>query len=152
MIPVTGYSGWSVDEYGNAYENGVLVPGHAQDSGHILLGHFKYRRAILVCTAFHGPPPEHDSMACHKDDVGGNDIPSNLYWGNASSNARDAWRNGRRAACGSKASGSKLIEEQVIEIRHIYPSMSRKQLAKMYGVSGITIHHNINRVTWTHVP
>ncbi|QZE10892.1 HNH endonuclease [Gordonia phage ChisanaKitsune] len=48
----------------------------------------------LVCLAFHGPRPP-GLEACHADDDGWNNIPSNLSWGTPSKNGHDKVRNGR---------------------------------------------------------
>lgn len=49
----------------------------------------------LMLVTFTGPPPSDISIACHKDDDITNNRISNLYWGTHSSNARDAFANGK---------------------------------------------------------
>ena len=49
---------------------------------------------ILVCTAFHGPPPTPEHEVCHWDDVKTNNHVSNLRWGTRADNVGDMARNG----------------------------------------------------------
>ena len=147
------FPGWEADNEGNVYLHGAEVDGHAQDSGHVLLGHYKIRRARIVCNAWHGPSPTDKPFALHKNDYGWDDTPGNLYWGSDSDNRKDAWRNGQIAACGEKASGSKLTEQEVIEIRikHASGAYSQRYLANIYQVSNVTINHIVHRITWRHI-
>jgi hypothetical protein len=48
---------------------------------------------VLVCEAFHGPPPP-GAWALHRDDNPLNNTPENLYWGTPSDNEYDKVRNG----------------------------------------------------------
>lgn len=48
----------------------------------------------LMCATFHGPQPSPRHMVCHKNDVGDDNRPENLYWGTAADNRRDMERNG----------------------------------------------------------
>lgn len=45
----------------------------------------------LVCEAFHGPPPDPKSQACHKNDVGTDNRAENLEWGSQSYNERQKY-------------------------------------------------------------
>lgn len=49
---------------------------------------------IVVCTVFNGPKPFKGALCLHWDDIGSNNTPDNLYWGNHEKNAEDAKRNG----------------------------------------------------------
>jgi hypothetical protein len=51
---------------------------------------------VLVAEAFLKKPNWSDRV-CHKDDNGHNNHVSNLYWGDASTNGKDAYRHGRHA-------------------------------------------------------
>lgn len=48
---------------------------------------------VMVCEAFHGPPPP-GAWALHRDDDHSNNTPENLYWGTPSENEYDKVRNG----------------------------------------------------------
>ena len=45
----------------------------------------------LVCEAFHGPPPDPKSMACHKNDIGTDNRAENLEWGSQSYNEKQKY-------------------------------------------------------------
>lgn len=53
--------------------------------------------AAVILLTFIGPAPEGKKMARHLDDTRSNNRLSNLAWGSASDNMRDAVRNGRHA-------------------------------------------------------
>lgn len=59
-----------------------------------------YQVHRLVLEAFEGPAPD-GMIACHWDDVPGNNYLSNLRWDTASANYDDAVRNGRRLKAGA---------------------------------------------------
>lgn len=52
---------------------------------------------VLVAKAFLPPKPPGADRVCHRDDDHANNVPSNLYWGDASTNGKDAYRNGRHS-------------------------------------------------------
>ncbi|AGT11852.1 HNH endonuclease [Mycobacterium phage ThreeRngTarjay] len=51
--------------------------------------------AVLVALAFHGLPPEGKGHALHRDGDMYNNVPENLYWGDARDNVQDTIRHGR---------------------------------------------------------
>lgn len=53
---------------------------------------------VLVAKAFLGKCPADCDRVCHKNDVPDNNYWRNLYWGNASTNGKDSYRNGRKPA------------------------------------------------------
>lgn len=91
---------WEADEQGRVYRNGVEVRQNLVESRRegwyfqVSLGRgrmvFVHR---LVAFAFHGDPPEWAPMVCHRNDVGTDNRPSNLYWGNHLTNAWDREEN-----------------------------------------------------------
>jgi len=56
-----------------------------------------------------------------------------------------------RKAIGEKAPTSKLTVKQVLSIREEYPSLTKADLAKKYGISHPAICAIINRKTWCHI-
>ncbi|MEO0603264.1 MAG: HNH endonuclease signature motif containing protein [Myxococcota bacterium] len=48
---------------------------------------------VLVCTAWHGPPPFEGALVLHWDDDPTNNRPDNLRWGTRKENAEDFARN-----------------------------------------------------------
>lgn len=55
--------------------------------------------------------------------------------------------------CGEDHHLSRLTEEQVLAIRKEYVKgvVGHKKLAKKYGVTSMTIHLIVNRITWKHI-
>lgn len=107
-LPVVGYEGYyEVSSLGRVRN---VAPGPGRRKGHVLSPsqgtryaqialcrdghprtHYVHR---LVCVAFHGPPPDGLTDVLHWDDNPRNNEVSNLRWGTASDNLRDAVRNG----------------------------------------------------------
>ncbi|MEO0600369.1 MAG: HNH endonuclease signature motif containing protein [Myxococcota bacterium] len=48
---------------------------------------------VLVCTAWHGPPPFEGAIVLHHNDVSSDNRPENLRWGTHRENAADRQRN-----------------------------------------------------------
>lgn len=46
---------------------------------------------------------------------------------------------------------SKLTNEQVLEVRSLYPKLTIKELAKKFGRGESTISHIVHRRTWNHI-
>ena len=82
-----------------------------------------------------------------------NNHPTNLEVITKSENAKHALHTLGKLANRSMP-GAKLTAQQVIEIRGLYDSRSlaQKEIAKMYGVSDVTIRNIGRRVKWTHIP
>ena len=89
----------------------------------------------------------------HIDGDGMNNHPTNLEVITKSENAKHALHTLGKLANRSMP-GAKLTAQQVIEIRGLYDSRSlaQKEIAKMYGVSDVTIRNIGRRVKWTHIP
>lgn len=98
---IVGYEGaYIVSSIGRVQRvdtNTILKPYKCKDGYlHAVL----YRRnkrankriSRLVCEAFNGPPPFPSAMALHKDGIGNNDTPGNLYWGTHDENMMDLKR------------------------------------------------------------
>lgn len=105
----------------------------------------------LVCLAFHGEPPEGKPWALHKDDVPGNNVPWNLYWGSPGENCKDKDRNGNTPRK-EKHHSTILTEAQVADIKARYKPKTKKNgsfaLAKEYGVHRTTIENIVSGRTW----
>lgn len=77
----------------------VLKPTVKEDGYHrvaVWLDGRRVWRSVhkLVCLAYHGPQPDKQSMACHRDGNKDRNEYRNLYWGDAKSNYLDAVRHG----------------------------------------------------------
>jgi len=88
----------------------------------------------------------------HKDHNKKNNVVTNLEWVTHQENVDYAKQHGVLAR-GSKNGSSKLIEHQVIQIRHQYNNtgISIDNLCNRYNVSKTTIYGIVNNKTWTHV-
>lgn len=76
----------------------------------------------------------------------------NLEWVTISENGFHAYKNGLQiSAKGEKANGSKLKNEQILEIRKIGKTLPIKELANLYNISISTISMIINNKIWTHI-
>jgi len=112
--------------------------------------HVKVHHA--VAEAFLGPKPP-GAFVCHRNDIPTDNRPANLYYGDASTNMLDAYRNGkhsRRGNRGEKGSAAKLTWKQVRDIRrqHANGGVSHRRLARDYGVVHATIWAILHNVTW----
>jgi hypothetical protein len=97
-----------------------------------------YSQAIhrIVARAFLGAPPPGKTMVCHKDGNPLNNVPSNLYYGDATDNGRDAMVHG--TTCSGSRNGNAVLTENQIGIILSSPK-SGYRLAKEMGVSNSTI-------------
>jgi hypothetical protein len=106
--------------------------------------------------------PSGDNPACCK--------PAHLWLGTIADNQRDMMLKGRgrgatgddsgrrthpeRTARGERASGARLRESDVVEIRRLYTDqhISHRDLAIHFGVGKSTIGSILNGATWSHLP
>ena len=77
--------------------------------------------------------------------------PEHLFLGTEAENHKDKADKGRSAR-GIKNASAKLTEEQVIEIRKIYPGIkSTRKIAILFNVSKGTIKRIVNYTGWKHI-
>ena len=102
-----------------------------------------------VAEAFLGPKPPGAYVCHHNDDRFDNRV-ENLYYGNASTNLRDAYRNGCRSAAGEHHPRAKFTWRQVraIRKRHAAGGVTIAQSARDYGVSETAIRQIVHNRTW----
>jgi hypothetical protein len=92
----------------------------------------------LALESFVGLRPD-GMVACHQNDVPGDNQLENLRWDTPLANAADALRNGRIAK-GSEASGAKLSDEDVVAIRALRRrGKSQEEVGALFGVHRSTI-------------
>lgn len=81
--------------------------------------------------------------------------PSHLFLGTDGDNVRDCIAKGRMRRCpalGERASGAKMTEAKVIEIRKLAADGIRQvALAKQFGIRQCTISQIIRRDSWKHI-
>ena len=73
--------------------------------------------------------------------------------GSQQDNMRDMVKKGRaNKAKGERAGRTKITEEQVIAIRKLWKTgrYLQKEIAEMYGVTGMNISHIVREKTWNH--
>jgi hypothetical protein len=75
---VPGAPGFFADQDGYVWCNGFRRSGAVDTDGTVWID--GTLRAVLVCSAFHGPAPTPDSTVTHLDGVNDNDLPTNLAW------------------------------------------------------------------------
>lgn len=95
-------------------------------------------------------------FVCHSCDVPSCCNPDHLFVGTPADNSRDAVRKNRMSRkariTGSAVPFSKLSAEQVIEIRHQASSgVSRKEIARAFGVTVPAVGYIVRRNVWKHV-
>ena len=82
-----------------------------------------------------------------------NNHVSNLEWATRSENGLHAFRIGLKSKKGEKATGSKLTEEKVHNIRHMRASgVSNRTLATLYNMDIGSIRQVYVGKSWSHVP
>jgi len=106
----------------------------------------------LVIQAFKSNP-ENKSQINHIDGNKLNNKIENLEWCTCSENLKHAYKLGLKSNKGEKASGAKLTEGQVLEIRELYKTRkyTYNSLGEIYKISYQSISDIIKRRTWTHI-
>jgi hypothetical protein len=73
--------------------------------------------------------------------------PGNVTWKPLEDNSSE-----KKSAVGSKVGNSKLVEDQVLEIRKLRnKGYSMRELGRMFNVDHKTISAIIKRKTWNHI-
>ena len=105
----------------------------------------------LVLEVFVGPAPP-GMECCHNNGVKHDNRVENLRWDTRSANMLDAVEHDGHN-CGEKYGRSKLMEEQVLEIRRLYTAgdHTHRQLSTQFGTDRSNIGQIVRRVTWRHI-
>lgn len=99
-----------------------------------------------------GPIPD-GKMICHSCDNPPCCNPAHLFPGTAQDNVDDMTRKGRKVPPrGEKNHWHKLTEDDVEEIRNLWPGASKKEIGAAFGVHAMTIHAVLTRKSWKHLP
>lgn len=110
----------------------------------------------LVTEAFIGPCPD-GRETNHKSGEKADNRLSNLEYVTRSENLIHAYRNGLRrpqtppSQKGTASWQTKLIEQQVEEIRGLAGALTQRKIGKRYGLTQQTVSDIIRRETWRHV-
>lgn len=125
---------------------GYMTVGLSKDS---VVTSFLIHR--LVATAFIDNP-ENLAEVNHKDGVKGNNNLSNLEWMSRVRNIRHAMGMGLIQGLGEHNPAAKLSELDVIEIKKLIRlNLSKKEIAKVFGVKSATISDIDMKRSWAHL-
>lgn len=103
----------------------------------------------LVCHEVNGPPPSPQHFAIHSCGNGhqGCCAPNHLRWGTQVENMADTLLHDTHHR-GERTWNAKLSEEDVIQMRSMWPKTSYRKIAKAFGVSYSTVREAITKKTW----
>ena len=109
----------------------------------------------IVAKAF-CPNPALRKEVNHLDGNKNNVAASNLEWVTRSQNIRHAYDHGLIVHVGQRGEASHrthLTDKMVKEMRQLYDEreVTQKELATKYGISPLTAHRIIRRLSWTHI-
>ena len=157
---IENYEDYVISDRGRvfSYYTKKFLKSGKDGHGYLLVGLWKngicksHRIHRLVALAFI-PNPKNKKTVNHIDGVKINNFGSNLEWNTQKENNQHAMDTGLKDDKGEKHGNSKLLEEQILEIRRLYATDNyiQKDLGKMFGVSRQLIGHIINRKKWTHI-
>jgi len=103
----------------------------------------------LVLLAFRGPcPPGH--QCCHGNGVRTDNCLENLRWDTLSNNQADRKRHGTHDE-GERSCRAKLTNEQARFINDARGTMTKRELAQMFGVSVACIKDIYRKKSWRHL-
>ena len=110
-----------------------------------------HRVAMII---YAGMNPESDKLVCHKCPTRNCFNPDHLYLGDYHDNAVDKVKAGNGSFnYGSNSGRTKLIDQNVIQIRQMFDSKecSIPELANMYSLGLSTVRSIVRRKTWKHL-
>jgi hypothetical protein len=104
----------------------------------------------VVCIRAYGPPPSPRHEAAHRCGNGhlGCCNQDHLWWATPAENQRDKIAHGTYEY-GENNPNFRLTTRDVIEIRSLAGSLSKKEIASRFGVSRRTVNHIHNGTSWS---
>lgn len=165
-LPVKGFEAtYTVDNRGNVYSLPRLgaysykrrLKGSLTKKGYLLVAlHEKPKKKSIQV---HRLVAEHfvsggaaGLQVNHKDGNKSHNGADNLEWVTSKQNIRHAWANGlHQSLKGEQHNNAKLTEKQVLEIRALAKTKTRKEIAKIYGVDYTNVCLIITRKAWKHI-
>ena len=104
----------------------------------------------MVAEAFiHNPKGK--PQVNHKNGIKTDNRVNNLEWCTVSENNQHAYNTGLKNAKGERNGFSKFSKEDVLEIRRLDGTLTRKEIADRYGISLQHLSGIINRKFWKHI-
>lgn len=106
----------------------------------------------MACEAVHGLPPSPEHQVAHSCGKGhlGCVNPMHLSWKTKLENEADKIGHGTIAR-GEHCGSSKLVEDEVRQIRSLRGVHSQKAIGEMFGVCAATVNLIQNGKTWAHL-
>ncbi len=99
--------------------------------------------ARLICEAFHGPAPNSDQHAAHKDGNSSNNVPDNLYWATPRENIYDQMRHGTFATVkNGRRAGRDPADAKAMAFLHAR-GVPATLLGEAFGISRSRVWHLI---------
>lgn len=132
---------------------GAIMPsGYGQVSVKKPNGKWGHALAHRWSYELHVAPIPTGMLVCHSCDNPPCVNPSHLFVGTSMDNSADSVAK-MRHAWGERCGKNKLRAADVLQIRKRYDSggIQFKELAAIYGVSGLTISRAVRRETWAHL-
>jgi hypothetical protein len=138
--------------------NARIWRGYIDSQGYYSVNVTKTKKSTvhrLVCTAFHGPPPDGKSQVAHWDGNKLNNNAENLRWVSHLENRQDG-RRMHENCINEKSWKARLTREDVISIRREYEEMGGvrgaiNQIAVRRGLRRWHVNRIIRRTLWANV-
>lgn len=129
----------SEEGYGN-----MALPGPGPD--------YKHDGAHRVSWQIHNGPIPKGLCVLHKCDNASCVNPKHLFLGTKADNNADMRAKGRQAR-GAQTNSTKLVDDDVIEIRRLREEdkLTLQRIADTFDIGLSTVGHIIRRETWTHL-
>lgn len=124
--------------------------GKNRDRPQFWLGQKKHNTARFICTNEYGEPPSPSHETAHSC---GNSLCVNkkhIRWATHVENEADKIIHGTKPY-GEAVGTTRLTASTVIEIRRLYPTLTQRELSRMFRTSQGNISRLIRRITWTQV-
>lgn len=163
--PVISWPGYEASSWGRIkraiprgqYRNPKILPGSKFSSGYIgIQTTFEGKKVtkmahVLVCEAFHGPPPSKQHQVRHLDGSRSNNCPGNLAWGTPKENADDRRRH-RRDHLGSRHPNAKLDEHDIVAIFCLArKGRTGQEIGQLFGLDRNQVNKILTRQLWKHL-